>query len=466
MPAPVTLTEYYADAHVRARIVEYCGGAADRAPTAVYLSSMSAGDQPFLTWDMAPRRPPAELDALLAAGADIARSAWDTDSLLLHIDLDYQNVDNPGEAYHHPADVFVKIEPAYRASCHVFERHGLRMLPLVTGRGYHFTGRVSLSSPVVDCIAGLAPLPPAWLATTDTRRREWLTPPITERHARAYVGAGLLAEYLAHQILRRARPRSPLPVVMNGTVVGTGDVGRECLSIDLSYAGDPMDVRHMRVAFGAYQKHRFRPDLAGAASAYPPMIAVPRGQESLEHMLSHTRDLRHAARLARSVSAVLPDTTDGVVRLLAAYQPSRLAMFHRAYFSEPIPDDPPALRPGLPRCVTHPLTHPNDLLLQPTILQHVTRVLLADGMAPRDVAALVRAKYQEDHGWGPRWTWMDAATRAAFDVRVFSGLLLTGVDQGIDLNCRSAQEKGICPGGECGLDLRAVRARMLKAVRS
>jgi hypothetical protein len=466
MLSPVTLAEYYADAHVRARIVEYCGGTVNQPATAIYLSSMTAGDRPFVTWDMAPRRPAAALDALLDAGADIARSAWDTGSLLLHIDLDYQNVDNAGEAYHHPADVFMKIEPAYRASRHVFDRHGLQMLALVTGRGYHFTGRIPLASPVVDDVASLSPHPPAWLATVESRRREWPTPPISERHARAYVGAGLLAEFLAHQILRRARHRSPLPVVLNGTVVGTGDVGRECLSIDLSYAGDPMDVRHMRVAFGAYQKHRFRPDLTGPASAYPPIIAVPRGRESLEHMLCHTRDLRHAARLARTASAALPDTSDGVRRLLAGYRQSRLAAFHRTYLAEPVPAELPALRPGLPRCVTHPLAYPNDLLLQPTIIQHVTRLLVAEGIAPRAVAALVQSKYEADHGWGPRWTWMDAATRAAFDVRVFSGLLLAGVDQGTDLNCRSAQEKGICPGGECGLDLRLVRARLLKAVRS
>jgi len=463
---PLTLAEYYADPHVRARIVEYCGGSADRGPTAIYLASMMGGDRPFLTWDMAPRCEPGALHVLLDAGADIARSAWDVEGLLLHVDLDYQNVDNPGEAYHHPADVFTKMEPAYRAARHVFERHGLRMLPLVTGRGYHFTGRVPLGSDVVDMVASLVPQPPPWLATVAGRSREWPTPPISARHARAYTGAGLLVEFLAHQILRRARHRSPLPVVMNGTVVGTGDVGRECVSIDLSYAGDPMDVRHIRVAFGAYQKHRFRPDLAGLAASRPPMIAVPRGEETLEHMLSHTRDLRHAARLARSTSAVLPDTQDGVLRLLHAYQASRLAAFHRAFLAEPIDITPPPLPPDLPPCVMRPLTAPNDLLLQPAIIQHVTRVLLTEGWTPRAIAALVRSRYEEDHGWGARWSWMDPASRAAYDVRVFSGMLLTGVDQAVDLNCRSTQEKGLCPGGECGRDLRPVRARLLQAVRS
>ena len=142
------------------------------------------------------------------------------------------------------------------------------MLPIVTGRGYHFTGRVRFTSLIVDRVAGLSVRDPAWLRTLESRRPAgWPTPEITSRHARAFVGAGMLGEFVGHQILKRARPRSPIPIVLNNTVVGTGEVGRECLSVDLSYAGDPMDVRHMRVAFGAYQKHRFRADLSGPAAS-------------------------------------------------------------------------------------------------------------------------------------------------------------------------------------------------------
>jgi hypothetical protein len=42
----------------------------------------------------------------------------------------------------------------------------------------------------------------------------------------------------------------------------------------------------------------------------------------------------------------------------------------------------------------------------------------------------------------------------------------TGLDQGIDFNCRSAQEKGLCPGVECTHDLRHDRQALLGRVRA
>ena len=59
------------------------------------------------------------------------------------------------------------------------------------------------------------------------------------------------------------------------------------------------------------------------------------------------------------------------------------------------------------------------------------------------------------------------ATRAAVvnvidDVRVFAGLLATGVDRAIDFNCRSAQEKGLCPAASCDHDLRIDQHRLLE----
>jgi hypothetical protein len=326
---------------------------------------------------------------------------------------------------------------------------------------------------VVDRLAELAPAPPAWLQSLDTRRPPWQTPDITPRYAQAWVGAGMLVEYLAHQIVRRARPRSPIPVVLNNTVVGSGGIGRECLSVDLSFAGDPLDVRHIRVAFGGYQKHRFRPDVVGRLSEHAAMAAVPRVHASIEHMLVDRADFRHAARLARTTSAAPPDTSVGVQRLHDAYTTSTLARFHRD-FNQATPSRRSDGRPGrvaasrhvLPACVTRPLESPNDRLLQPAVIQHITRVLMAEGVAPRDIAALVQARYEADHAWGSRWSWMNAESRAMFDVRVFSGMVTVGLDRAIDLNCRSAQEKGLCPGGVCGLDLRTTRARLLDTVRS
>ena len=120
-----------------------------------------------------------------------------------------------------------------------------------------------------------------------------------------------------------------------------------------------------------------------------------------------------------------------------------------------------SLSAAAPRCVRHPLAAPNDLLLQPAVIQHITRWFMAAGFRPRDISAIVHASYAADHDWGSRWSRLDAETRAEFDVRVFAGLAATGVDQAVDFNCCSAQEKGICPGGECGRDLRLDRAKLL-----
>lgn len=469
-----SLHDYYADPFVRERILEYCGALDDvrGGPTCVDLAGLTGREARFVTWGRAPRYATGQLDALLAGGADISRSTWDTASLLIHLDVDYQNADSPGEAYHHPAEVFFKLEPVYRAAQHVLHRFDLPLLPLMTGRGYHFTGRIPLDSAVIARLAALVPAPPRWLVTLPARRPPWLTQELSERHAKAYVGAGMLVEFLAHRILKRGARRSPIPIVLNGTMVGTGLAGRECASLDLSYAGDPMDVRHMRVAFGAYQKHRFRPDIVAhrGASERPPFIAVPRGEESLEHLLSHGREFAHAARAARVRSTRLPVVTGGVAALLDMYATSRLAQSHRRFCETPrrsVAEGDAlfrALPASLPECASRPLLTPNDWLLQPTSVQHVTRALMAEGRLPRDIAAIVRARYAADYGWSRRWAWLDAETRAEFDVRVFAGLIEAGVDRAIDFNCTSAQEKDLCPRQPCGRDLRVDRARLLEAV--
>jgi hypothetical protein len=471
VPHIASLSEYYADPIVRLRIREYCGDSPDQPTRCLFLAGIDSRAGQDVGWDRAPRYPLDELGALLANGADIARSTWDASSLLIHLDIDYLNVDAPGEAYQHPAEVFFKLEPTYRATQRVLHHFGLPLYTLVTGRGYHFTGQVPLESPLVDRIGSQVPEPPRWAMNVTARRPQWVTADISQRHARAYVGMGLLVEYLAHRILKRASQRSSIPVVLNGTVVGTGLVGRECISIDISYAGDPLDVRHTRIAFSAYQKHRFRPDLVGrrVAADRPPFIAVPRIGESLVELLSRGREPQHAARTARYQSALVPIVTPGVSRVVTAYETSKLGEFHREFYDTPVRrgkeldeifDSVPLT--SLPGCFVDPLLGPNDRLLQPAVVQHVTRVLLARGMKPRDISAIVHSRYAKDFRWGGRWFWLDAETRAEFDVRVFAGLVATGLDRGVDFNCRSAQEKGLCPWRPCVHDLRTDREWLLK----
>ena len=398
---------------------------------------------------------------------------WDREHLLFHLDLDYLNVDYPGEPFLHPADTFLKLEPTLQATRLVLHDLGVHTLTLMTGRGYHFTGRIPVDDAVVDRLAGLAPATPGWWATAAARAPEWLKRPLEERLARAFSGLGLLNEFFGHQILRRAAVASPIPVVFNGTLVGTGVSGRECVSIDLSAAGDPLDVRHLRVAFGAYQRHRFRDDIYGARTAtrVPPLVALPRHSDSTWRRLAEGRDMASAARLAPLTRARLPLASVGLDRAIDLYLESPLRGVHLAFYETP--PLPPAETQALfarldlhllPPCVATSLVRPNDLLLQPAHLQHVTRYFLGTGWRPRAIAELVLSRYEADFDWGDRWQRLDARTRAEYDVRVFSALAASGLDGALDFNCRSAQEKDLCPSSACPHDLRVDRDRLLKVM--
>ena len=464
----LTIAEYYRIPAVRQRIREYCGGSDRSDLTCVFLSGLTPGAH--TSWNCSPQYPVGDLDLLLNAGADISRSTWDSQNLLVHVDIDYQHFDRPAEPFEHPADMFVKLEPARRAVQQLLEEFNLPLLAVMTGRGYHFTGRIPLESPLVARLAELAPVP-RWLATCAARRPSWATAAITPTLARAYLALGMLVEYFAHLTVRRATPHSRLPVVLNGTVVGPGPWGRECTSLDFTYAGDPIDIRHMRVAFSAYQGHHFRYDTECITARLPPLVAVPLASRPLVDILQEGREPEAAAVLAAGTSAIMPAVTEGATHLLKAYLASPLARFHQDFYATK--PDPPSRWPvtydrldlgSLVPCVSASLAAPNDLLLKPEHVQHVTRYLLSRGWHPRHIAGLVHSRYARNLGWGDRWTKMDAQTRAEFDVRVFAGMVATGMDEGIDFNCRSAQEKGLCPGAGCTHDLRSDRDHLLARV--
>jgi hypothetical protein len=206
-----------------------------------------------------------------------------------------------------------------------------------------------------------------------------------------------------------------------------------------------------------------RPDIFGRAVAerVPVFAAVPRPRGLEEALLS--RGLSAAKTLAASTRAWLPDVAGGVARLVGDYRASRLASFHRAYFAALATDAPSASPPipGLPPCVTWPLDAPNDRLLQPAFIQQVTRALIAHDWTAPAIARLVDAKYRSDARWGDHWRRRDPWARAVFDVGVFAALIYTGLDEGVDFNCVSAIEKGVCPRTGCRFNLADIRDRMV-----
>jgi hypothetical protein len=469
---PPPLTEYYRHRAVRMRIREYCGLESGTAPSCIFLAA-ELPDQPRpIGWSLDPMFPVERFDDLLNRGADVFRSLWDRTSLPVCLDIDYLNAELAGHAFAKPREAFMRIEPTYAAVATLLREYGIEMMGLMTGRGYQFTGRIPLGSPLVQDLATLAFGEPEWYHTQSVRLPRWEIDRVAPWHARAFIGLGLVLEYFAHRVIRRAAASSPIPLVVNGTHVGRGPNGREAVSFDLSFAGDPLDVRHMRTAFGGYQQHRFRPDVYGPEiAALDPLITVPRGSMSLDDMLRGARHPQGAVRLAESGSAGIPVVTTGMSALAADYRASPLARFHQTFYA--IEPHGPAAWPDtydrfdlahLPPCIAAALAMPNDLLLKPEHLQHVTRYLLSEGWAPRHIAGLVWSRYEKPYEWGDRWNHLSARERADFDVRVFAGMVLTGLDEGIDFNCRSAQEKRLCPGPGCAHDLRVMRDRLLARV--
>jgi hypothetical protein len=455
--------EYYRDPAVRARIREYCGAVDDRPPTCTFIALLEPGS--LARWEAAPHVS-GTFEQALDKGCDVARSMLDAESLIVHVDVDYVESRLAGDALLRPGHAFLRLEPMFRAVRAECTRLDLPLLDLMTGRGYHFTGRVTLDSPVIDRLAELG-------APGAERHRPSNGWP-DRRRDHATVGLGLLLEYLAHVLVHRAAGVSRVPIVLNGAEVGRGGIGREAISIDLSQFGDPPEIRQLRTAFSTYQNHLLRPDIFGDETArlVPPLAAVPRRDRTLVWMLERARDLEQAQRLAAREQTVLPEVTQGVHRLIDEYAGSRLAQVHRDFYA--VTPHPPEAWPdtydrfdvrSLVACVASPLLKPNDALLKPAAVQHVTRALISQGWQPRHIAGLVRSKYARNFGWGDRWASMDAARRADFDVRVFAGLVLAGADAAVDFNCVSAQEKGLCPRGTCGYDLRVDRGRLLHGVR-
>ncbi|HEX2342848.1 MAG TPA: hypothetical protein VHI98_20390 [Vicinamibacterales bacterium] len=461
---------YYTALAVRRRILEYCGALEDAAPTAIYVAGIDPSWRGAdARWEVGMRVPASRIGELFERGADIARSLWDRENLLVHLDLDYQNTDYEGEAFSHPAEAFFRLEPVYRVIRQECGKFGLPLYCLMTGCGYHFTGRVALASPVLSRLAALPLGAPAWHGSVAARRPPGCPEVMTETHAKAYLGLGRVVEYLAHRVLRRAEALTSIPVVFNGTVVGSGVRGRAAVSIDFSYFGDPLDARHIRVAFGGYQTHRLREDIVGPrlARTVAPMAAVPRAGRGLLGTL-RLRDLDRAAGLAGRTQVALPEVSAGVDRLVTEYSSSSLAAFHRSFDDSIVRGrdawaasgrvDPR----GVPPCVAWPLQQPNDRLLQPAFIQHVTRGLMSTGWDPADIARLVFSRYASDAAWGHHWSLRDRWARAEFDVRIFAGLVRAGLDEAVDFNCVSAQEKGLCPGADCRLNLLDARHQLLE----
>jgi hypothetical protein len=187
-------------------------------------------------------------------------------------------------------------------------------------------------------------------------------------------------------------------------------------------------------------------------------------QEGLRVM----HDINQVSELAERATAQIPDQSQATESLISSYQGSPLRRFHDWFYSqehEPSENWPHTYDSTpfnlLPSCARHILEHPNDLLLRPGNIERIVRVMLALGWHPRQIAGLVRSRFERDHGWGEMWAGYDPATRADFYTRIFAGLFATGRDDLVDFNCQSAKEEKLCFVVDCPFNLEQYKKSLL-----
>ncbi len=456
------LRRYYESRTVRERMEEFLAGPMPGGPSAMYITATDGRSS--YTHPVAPSRLPQYLDA----GVEVDRSLWDRDSLIADIDLEYQNFDDPSEPWLHPERVFRLQQPVLEATLQVLGEAGIKPLVLLSGRGYHLVWAIRRESrafrhltELPGCEAG--GLPPSLRA----RYARAGVDPLT---ARAFAGLGLIIEFVAHRVLRICERSCALPVQATAIEVGPGMHGREIVSFDLSEYGDPLHARHIRLPFSAYLKPRQFEWLLGETGARRllPIFEIPLCEMTLSDALAIARDPRAAAKLSRHVSTAIPHAWEPMECLLKQYRASELASFHAGFYRQlrshgSFCANLARLRvPQTPPCLRWPLEQPNDTLLKPAALQHVARMLTALGWSPVSIAELIYASYRRDCGWGDIWKRLDPAQRAVFYTRLFTGLIATGIDKLVDMNCVSHQEKGFCGIEECYSNLAVYRDSLLQ----
>lgn len=454
------MTGLYADPFVRRRLTEFLGGERLERATSTYVTHTDG-----CQFSRRELHAPDELEWFLERDLDIARSLADSESHLLHLDLEYVNFDSPGESFLNPQRCFQLQEPVVKVIEVLLLGWGIHPLHIITGQGHHFVWRIDKSSPVAREVLDLG-LGPELIERCLERLPSPLVGRISGVDQGFFAAVALLIEYAAHRIKEEAASCCELPVEITAVHVGPClTLQREMISIDLSEYGDPLHTRMIRMPFTHYRKPWVSGLVGwlGIADRLHPFETVPLHEMDVSQAIRLREVEQEVLELARRACVRIPLQEAGTRHLLENYRSSRLRQLHEYYYAtghgtwdEWAAWYGPAELDELPPCARHVLAFPNDLLLKPAGMQLVTRCLLARHWHPRHIAGLIRSKFEDPtHGWGVDWNDYDAATRADFYTRVFACLHLAGVDRLLDFNCTSTQEKGFCfqpPDVACNLE--------------
>lgn len=454
------LQEYYQDPNVRARMWEFLGGGIDRSASAAFITaddrSPDVGYQP---------RPVDHLNDCLNAGLDVGRSLWDRRFLLAHLDVEYVSFDDPAEGWVHPIRTFDVQRPVIQCLQETLLGFGIGPLHVLSGRGHHLIWGIRQDSRAFEVLSRLGRVPEP-LAACYRQPRPPHNEIVEPSLASAFSGLGFVLEHVAHECLEQCAPVSPVPIQLTAVDPGRGLHGREAISIDLSEYGDPLYTRGVRMPFSGYLKPLQQRGLlnGGSLDSLPPLFMIPLHEMDEREGLLTMRDPCAVQELARRGSVRIPDYSSESERLIENYTGSNLASIHDWFYEQE--QEPPERWPdtydntpldGLPPCAREILEQPNDRLLKPAGIQHIVRVLVAKRWHPRQIAGLIRSKYERDFGWGDLWYRYNACSRADFYVRLFAGLIAAGCDGLVDFNCRSIREKSFCSENGCDVNLEGLR---------
>jgi len=453
------LNRYYQNASVRSRVFEFLGGTCAEDLTAKFITADNAIE--------ARRRPRPVGDLLTCTdqGMEICRSLWDREMMVAHLDIEYVNFDFPGEAYLHPKRIFALQAPVVEVTEKLLAERGIHPLHILSGRGHHFAWQIAQDSAAFASLVEIGEGAPSALQL-EPRPRTFDGQLIPPRLIEGFAGLGLVMELLAHEIKEQASPVCAIPVELTAVEVGPSEGGREMISIDISEYGDPLHVRATRVPFSIYLKPWQQREAIGheVVETLSPIFFIPLDGLSVAEGIRVMRDPQLTIELAGQVSALIPAQEEGTAKLIGRYVTSELRQFHEWYYSHrhdlleswPETYDRTPMD-ALPACARLALDSPNDLLLRPSGMRLVTRVMLALGWHPRHIAGLIRSKFERDYAWGDQWEGYDPAMRADFYTRVFAGLFVTGRDDLVDFNCQSSKEERTCPLAKCAGNIEIFR---------
>lgn len=453
------LASFYRSSPIRARMAEFIGGSDPRISSAAYVTASDG------TLDSAEPASVERFPRYLASSSEIDRSLWDRNSLIADIDLEYHNFDNPAAAWEDPERAFRLQQPVLDAILRILGDVSIDPLVLVSGRGFHLVWAIPRDSRAFRRMVCFGRVPKG-LESRYACARSPSGLRFDPRFGRAFAGFGQLMEFLFQRVFEASRRVCAVPLQPAAIEVGPGAHGREIVSFDLSEYGDPLHTRHIRIPFSLYLKpRRFEWKLgAPGVDRLMPIFEIPLDGMTPQQAFKSARDPKEVLALARRTCMRIPDTRASMENLLDEYEGSDLAAFHRRFHQE-LPDQldlpQPLVLPDVP-CLKWTFEHANDWLLRPGALQHVTRVLSALGWSAPSIAQMVSACYRSDCDWGETWARLEPTSRALFYVRLFAGMIATGTDELIDMNCVSHQEKGYCAVPDCRSNLADLKNILLR----